>query len=99
VTLTGLGRGSCLLLASVGQFGTGAIVSIPPLAPGDPCASDLQCGQAAPTCGFAIHHCGKTCTQACSTDADCPVRDAYWRHVSCNGQLCVLVRDPDWTCP
>jgi hypothetical protein len=76
-----------------------AIVQIPPLAAGDPCSDDSQCSQDAPQCGSNGAWCGRTCTLACATDADCPLSDAFGHHVPCAGRLCKLVRDPDWSCP
>ena len=98
-TLTGLHGGSCVLWASLGELGAGALVSIPPLAPGDPCHDDSQCSEAAAVCGLTSKVCGKTCTQVCTTNADCTVPDRFGHPVSCTGGLCILIRDPDWTCP
>lgn len=96
-TLTGLAGGTGFLMATEGRLEVLAIVSIPPLAPGDPCADDSQCSEAAPKCR-STPRCGQTCTGACDTDDDCPVSQAFGK-ASCNGHLCILIRDADWTCP
>ncbi len=97
--LTALAAGTCFLSATEGEVGAWAIVSIPPLGMGDPCTASSQCGPDAPKCALAIPACGTTCTRACTTAADCPIRDAYGNHVPCRNYLCQLVREPDWSCP
>ena len=97
-TVTALSGGTCFLWATEGQVADYAIVRIPPLAAGDSCTEDSQCDQGTPICGGA-GGCGKTCTLACTTDADCPIRDAFANHVPCTNHVCRLVRDPDYSCP
>jgi hypothetical protein len=96
--LTALGSGTCFLWATEGQLTGVAIVRIPPLAVGDPCTDESQCGPAAPKCGSTSPSCGTTCTLACTTDTDCPISDAFGHHASCTKQLCQLIRDPDYSC-
>lgn len=98
-TITALSGGNCFLWASEGQVSAVAIVRIPPLAAGDSCTDDSQCGQGAPRCAHNAPPCGKTCTLACTTDADCPVTGAFGAYRSCTNGLCKVVTDPDWSCP
>jgi hypothetical protein len=97
-TLTGLGGGTCFLSATEGQLAAFAIVRIPPLAVGDSCTDDSQCSQDAPRCGSTDPSCDSTCTMACTTQAECPISDAFGNHVPCISGLCRLIRNPGYSC-
>jgi hypothetical protein len=95
-TITGVAGGMCFVWATEGQVSDYAIVRVLPLGVGDSCSDNSECSAAAPLC--ATSGCGPTCTLACSTADDCPLADAFGRHVPCTHGRCHLVRDPDWSC-